>query len=90
MLALGAQAAWLGTRFLLAEEMPIHKDYRRRLIAAGWLPSGILYLHGPVYWSRPGIGSASAARQEGAWKGSAKYWVSWVTRSSAHSMTLTA
>ena len=34
VLALGAQAAWLGTRFLLAEEMPIHQDYRRRLIAA--------------------------------------------------------
>ncbi len=32
--ALGAQAAWVGTRFLLAEEMPIHEDYRRRLIAA--------------------------------------------------------
>jgi nitronate monooxygenase len=34
VLALGAQAAWLGTRFLLAEEMPIHEDYRRRLISA--------------------------------------------------------
>ena len=34
VLALGAQAAWLGTRFLLAEEMPIHQDYRRRLTAA--------------------------------------------------------
>jgi NAD(P)H-dependent flavin oxidoreductase YrpB (nitropropane dioxygenase family) len=34
VLALGAQAAWLGTRFLLAEEMPIHEDYQRRLIAA--------------------------------------------------------
>jgi nitronate monooxygenase len=34
VLALGAQAAWLGTRFLLAEEMPIHEDYRRRLIGA--------------------------------------------------------
>jgi NAD(P)H-dependent flavin oxidoreductase YrpB (nitropropane dioxygenase family) len=33
-LALGAQAAWLGTRFLLAQEMPVHEDYRRRLIAA--------------------------------------------------------
>jgi nitronate monooxygenase len=33
-LALGAQAAWLGTRFLLAEEAPVHADYRRRLIAA--------------------------------------------------------
>jgi nitronate monooxygenase len=32
--ALGAQAAWLGTRFLMAEEMPIHPDYRRALIAA--------------------------------------------------------
>src|SRR5580693_3364276 len=34
VLALGAQAAWLGTRFLLADEMPIHEEYRRRLIAA--------------------------------------------------------
>jgi nitronate monooxygenase len=34
VLALGAQAAWLGTRFLLADEMPIHEDYWRRLIAA--------------------------------------------------------
>src|SRR5580692_8817711 len=32
--ALGAQAAMLGTRFLLADEMPIHEDYRRALIAA--------------------------------------------------------
>jgi nitronate monooxygenase len=34
VLALGAQAAWLGTRFLVADEMPIHEEYRRRLIAA--------------------------------------------------------
>ena len=34
VLALGAQAALLGTRFLLAEEMPIHDEYRRRLMAA--------------------------------------------------------
>jgi nitronate monooxygenase len=34
VLALGAQAACLGTRFLLADEMPIHDEYRRRLIAA--------------------------------------------------------
>ena len=34
VLALGAQAAMLGTRFLLADEMPIHEEYRRRLIAA--------------------------------------------------------
>jgi len=43
VLALGAQAAWLGTRFLLAEEMPVHDEYRRRLIAAAetdaqWYP----------------------------------------------------
>ena len=30
----GAQAAWLGTRFLLADEMPIHADYQQRLIDA--------------------------------------------------------
>ncbi|MGH7735233.1 MAG: NAD(P)H-dependent flavin oxidoreductase, partial [Gemmatimonadales bacterium] len=34
VLALGAQAAWLGTRFLLAREMPIHEYYRRALTAA--------------------------------------------------------
>src|SRR3954464_2446771 len=34
VLALGAQAAWLGTRFLVADEMPIDDDYRRLLIAA--------------------------------------------------------
>ena len=34
VLALGAQAAWLGTRFLMAREMPIHEDYRRALTAA--------------------------------------------------------
>ncbi len=42
--ALGAQAAWLGTRFLLAREMPIHDDYRNRLIGAAetdpqWYPN---------------------------------------------------
>jgi nitronate monooxygenase len=34
VLALGAQAAWVGTRFLMSEEMPIHDEYRRRLIDA--------------------------------------------------------
>jgi nitronate monooxygenase len=43
VLALGAQAAWLGTRFLLAAEMPVHEDYRRDLMAAAeidpqWYP----------------------------------------------------
>lgn len=32
--ALGAQAAWLGTRFLLSEEMPTHDEYRRLVAAA--------------------------------------------------------
>ena len=34
VLALGAQAAWVGTQFLLAEEMPIHDEYRTRLVHA--------------------------------------------------------
>ena len=34
VLALGAQAAWVGTRFLMAEEAPVHEHYRRRLIEA--------------------------------------------------------
>jgi nitronate monooxygenase len=49
VLALGAQAAWVGTRFLLAREMPIHPEYRRRLIAAGETDSqryGSLYSAG--------------------------------------------
>jgi nitronate monooxygenase len=41
--ALGAQAAWLGTRFLLAQEMPVHEDYRKQVIDAAetdaeWYP----------------------------------------------------
>jgi NAD(P)H-dependent flavin oxidoreductase YrpB (nitropropane dioxygenase family) len=32
--ALGAQAAWLGTRFLLADEMPVHEEYRQRVVDA--------------------------------------------------------
>src|SRR5579864_2181238 len=34
VIALGAQAAWVGTRFLMAAETPVHDDYRNRLIAA--------------------------------------------------------
>ena len=33
-LALGAEAAWIGTRFLLAEESFTHPEYRQRLIDA--------------------------------------------------------
>lgn len=33
-MALGASAAWIGTRFLAAEEASIHPDYLSRLIAA--------------------------------------------------------
>jgi NAD(P)H-dependent flavin oxidoreductase YrpB (nitropropane dioxygenase family) len=32
--ALGAQAAMLGTRFLMAQEMPVHEEFRRLLIHA--------------------------------------------------------
>jgi nitronate monooxygenase len=33
-LALGAQGVWIGTRFLLAEEAPVHPGYRERLLRA--------------------------------------------------------
>lgn len=33
-LALGAKGAWIGTRFLTAHEADVHREYRRRLIAA--------------------------------------------------------
>jgi len=34
VLALGAQAGWVGTRFLLADEARIHDTYRQRLVGA--------------------------------------------------------
>jgi NAD(P)H-dependent flavin oxidoreductase YrpB (nitropropane dioxygenase family) len=34
VLALGAQAAWLGTRFLLAQETPVHPAYKRHILSA--------------------------------------------------------
>jgi len=34
VLALGAQGAWVGTRFLMATEAPVHERYRERLIEA--------------------------------------------------------
>ena len=34
VLALGAQGAWVGTRFLMAAEAPVHARYRERLIDA--------------------------------------------------------
>jgi nitronate monooxygenase len=34
VLALGAQGAWVGTRFLMAAEAPVHERYRERLINA--------------------------------------------------------
>jgi nitronate monooxygenase len=33
-LALGAQGVWIGTRFLFAEEAPVHPEYRDYLLAA--------------------------------------------------------
>ena len=55
----------------------------------GWLTSCLTRrTAASAHWSRAGIGSASAARPAGASKGSAKYWVSCVTRPSVNSMTL--
>jgi nitronate monooxygenase len=69
VLALGAQAAWLGTRFLLAEEMPIHEEYRRRLIAATeteaeWYPN--LYEVGWPDSPHRAIHNSTAERWEAA------------------------
>jgi nitronate monooxygenase len=69
VLALGAQAAVLGTRFLLAEEMPIHEEYRRRLIAASetdaeWYPN--LYEVGWPDAPHRAIHNSTAERWEAA------------------------
>ena len=69
VLALGAQAALLGTRFLLADEMPIHEEYRRRLIAATetdaeWYPN--LYEVGWPDAPHRAIHNSTAERWEAA------------------------
>ncbi len=69
VLALGAQAAWLGTRFLLAAEMPIHEEYRRRLLAASetdaeWYPN--LYEVGWPNSPHRAIHNSTAAMWEAA------------------------
>ena len=67
VLALGAQAAWLGTRFLLAEEMPIHEEYRRR--PTTWRdppPAGVANLYEvgrPDAPTAPSRNSTAEARQ---------------------------
>ena len=33
-LALGAQAAWMGTRFVVADESRSHPEYKDRIVAA--------------------------------------------------------
>jgi NAD(P)H-dependent flavin oxidoreductase YrpB (nitropropane dioxygenase family) len=69
VLALGAQAALLGTRFLLADEMPIHEEYRRRLMAATetdaeWYPN--LYEVGWPDAPHRAIHNSTAERWEAA------------------------
>jgi nitronate monooxygenase len=69
VLALGAQAALLGTRFLLADEMPIHEEYRRRLIGATesdaeWYPN--LYEVGWPNSPHRAIHNSTAERWEAA------------------------
>jgi nitronate monooxygenase len=69
VLALGAQAALLGTRFLLADEMPIHEEYRRRLMAATetdaeWYPN--LYEVGWPDSPHRAIHNSTAERWEAA------------------------
>lgn len=80
VLALGAQAAWLGTRSLLADQMPVHEHYRRLLVDAdetdaqwyadlyevGWPDAPHRALHN----SRGGVGrSGRAATRESIWRG---------------------
>ena len=65
VLALGAEAAWIGTRFLLAEEARVHPRYQQLLQAAteadtlytgrfegGWPNAPHRVLHRPTDWER--------------------------------------
>ena len=62
-LALGAEAAWIGTRFLLTEEARVHAQYQQRLqeateadtlyterFSGGWLDAPHRVLHRPDSW----------------------------------------
>lgn len=65
VLALGAEAAWMGTRFLLTHEARVHPHYQQRLLQAteadtlyterfsgGWPQSPHRVLHRPQDWER--------------------------------------
>ncbi len=72
--ALGAQAAWLGTRFLMAEEMPVHEDYRHRLIDAAetdaiWYPD--LFAVG---WPNAPIASCTTRRPRRGRRRAGRHW----------------
>ena len=69
VMALGAEGAWLGTRFLLAEEAPVHPEYRRLLAAANetdaeWYPD--LYDAGWPDAPHRALRNATAAAWEAA------------------------
>ena len=82
VLALGAQAALLGTRFLLADEMPIHEEYRRHLIAAAetdaeWYPTSMRWggrtrRTAPSTTRRPRGGRPRVGRRRGVDRGRAR------------------
>ena len=80
VLALGADAAWLGTRFLLANEANVHDDWRRRVLDApetstrhttafdgGWPEAPHRVLHNSTLraWDRAGRPAAPGRPGEG-------------------------
>jgi NAD(P)H-dependent flavin oxidoreductase YrpB (nitropropane dioxygenase family) len=77
-LALGAQAAWIGTRFLLAAEANVHAGYRTRLIGAqagdavhtaafdgGWPDAPHRVLRNPTLTAWEAAGRAAAPHRPG-------------------------
>lgn len=52
-LALGAEAAWCGTRFLASLEADAHDEYKRRVLAAGAGDTSITTLFGPEWPDQP-------------------------------------
>jgi catechol 2,3-dioxygenase-like lactoylglutathione lyase family enzyme len=79
-----------GSKITSAPPGGTHRSRRRRALGhAGNRRCWASNAPRALYQSRPGIGSASAAREGDARKGSAKYCVSCVTRPSVNSMMLT-
>lgn len=65
-LALGADAVWVGTRFLASDEAGAHPEYKRRVLVAGVGDTMVTKLFGPEWPDQERVLVNRAAREWGA------------------------